>query len=608
MSTTQQSILSFIVGSPQSFIEPSRTLRDLWSGSYIVSWIASKSMSYVLEELRDASAFISPHLDEKSDLFAAVQGKPTRNKLSTLPSVPNKFAAIVPIVRAEELRAGTIEAANEAWNDIAKAVRTAIESKYFGSRSDWLDLWSQQIGSAIEFDAVAMPIENLAALKWNEIWEPLGALLEMTRSIKHVPPYLPDGDEFPPKCSLMGSYEQMGPANLKQSREFWESAAKNKGVEGTRLQSVDRLCAVSLVKRFAWPAFLSKQTKLPPRTLRYSDTATIAAKQWLDPLKWWIESEGNGGCESWNGQWLHWETSHQEEDDPCPDVLFDAIRSSRKSHGLPPIYYAILQLDGDNMGRLFATIDASNERGLEAVRSAQAKTKVLTEFGKHVYKIVEQHSGELIYCGGDDVLALVPVVEAVSCAHDLHLQFQALLGSEVSLSGGIAVVHYKEDLRYAIKVARKAEKDSKRIDCNKGHTPEKSAITIAVCRHSGEHSQFTMSWKTDRGFHTNNFNELVRRFQAGLSDRWVYRFRELLDDVIAIDADAVESELQRLLARIDLPETMSLAQVSDLILNQLWRPYLAEMTGQGRSWGLPKVCGHFATLLQSASFMARGRD
>ena len=51
--------------------------------------------------------------------------------------------------------------------------------------------------------------------------ELLGRMKEACRSVRYVPAYRPTGD-VPQKCSLLGSYEQMGPADLQQSRQFWE--------------------------------------------------------------------------------------------------------------------------------------------------------------------------------------------------------------------------------------------------------------------------------------------------------------------------------------------------------------------------------------------------
>ncbi len=106
-------------------------------------------------------------------------------------------------------------------------------------------------------------------------------LMQAQRSIRHVPPATKTdspGEQVPPKCSLLGSYEQMGPAGLKQSADFWQRAAK---IDGLRLREGERLCAVALVKRFCGQYYFADELDLHRDDLRYEDTATVAAAKWL---------------------------------------------------------------------------------------------------------------------------------------------------------------------------------------------------------------------------------------------------------------------------------------------------------------------------------------
>ena len=108
----------------------------------------------------------------------------------------------------------------------------------------------------------------------------------------------------------------MGPAGLAESNEYWKRLS-SKVLHGTRLQSVDRLCAVSLVKRFAWPAYFAgpdggsgsgSRLGCDVQTLRFSDTATIAANLWLasgQPLIPFDMDAKRWAIKEWNGQWLH---------------------------------------------------------------------------------------------------------------------------------------------------------------------------------------------------------------------------------------------------------------------------------------------------------------
>src|SRR5207249_2516274 len=96
--------------------------------------------------------------------------------------------------------------------------------------------------------------------------------------------------------------------------------------------------------------------------------------------------------------------------------------------------------------------------------------------------VVKRHHGTLIYAGGDDVLALLPTSAALACARELRLAFSGqpdvnggadrgyyrkdgqdllMMGPKATLSAGLAIVHSKEDLRFALEQVRRAERQAK---------------------------------------------------------------------------------------------------------------------------------------------------
>lgn len=620
MGNSEHSLLSFQVSPVQPFIESARTLRDLWSGSFLLSWIVGSAMKPIYDhpDCKKAYAFITPQVDLDSNalLDAILKGR-RGDENAVLPTIPNKFVAKIPSDLADQLRTKCLEAAQAAWRKIANDVRKALNPE-FDKRSDtWARYWDNQVGSYFEFHSVVKPIKYPD--QWNREREELVRLSDMSRSVRHVPAYAPNDDgPYPPKCSLLGTFEQMGPGELGKSREFWESLTFPKwdGLQGTTLQKADRLCAISLVKRFAWPVDFFKQLGLDPQTQRYSDTATIAAAVWLQSAG--IDPKAirrQFGC--WNGQWLHWGRRDENTDEePCPEDVFGRIENARRpkslgGHGKPPRYYAIIHLDGDNMGELFKGADIDNVKDL---------TARLTQFAGEVKKIVDGCNGELIYCGGDDILILISTEKTVECAEKLRTSFasEKFMGKKLehhqqapkaSLSGGIAVVHYKEDLRYALKVVRDAEKVAKSIDKQKKH---KNALAIAVCRHSGEHSMAVMGCgaTTSRPWTlAEKFQQLIGHYRDGASDRWTYKLRELLPVLCEMDRclECSQAETQRLLDRLQ----ESSKKFKDDVM-QFFKAYAADMQGEERNWKQAsdekEIVKNFVTLCQSAAFMARGKE
>jgi CRISPR-associated protein Cmr2 len=228
---------------------------------------------------------------------------------------------------------------------------------------------------------------------------------------------------------------------------------------------------------------------------------------------------------------------------------------------------------------------------------------------------VAEHAGALIYAGGDDVMALLPTETVLACARDLDRAFRGdpagngnaaagyyqlegrdllMMGPRASVSVGIAVVHYKEDLRVALKLARAAEKAAKDFGRN--------AVSLTIARRSGEHAHAALGWDS-----VNELSNAVRAFHDA-SDRWAYRMRELLP--VFQDGGPPEAaflaELRRQIARADDEATRKL-QV-DAFYKRLRAASDAERLGTRATEPWPDTAKRLITLWQSASFLARGRD
>jgi CRISPR-associated protein Cmr2 len=477
------------------------------------------------------------------------------------PSVPHRFLALVPNALADELIAESKRAAHAKWLEIAGAVRSRLKPRLDRNWPHWDRLWEDQIGSYFDFRAVAFrmkdanheellgrdivdrftPIKALGDYgdsqpgTWQNSVEISAMLMDASTQIRHIPAYRPKGD-VSQKCTLLGTYEQMGPTRFAQSSDFFKEIAQ---LYPKMYKDSDRLCAISMTKRFAIDS------------VRFPDTAELC---------------------------------------------------SRSGEGYR--YYALLAMDGDNMGRwlsgqksprirevLHAKIIRSHARngngpvmdlrrpvspGLHA-----AISEALTKFAiDTVPAIVEAHDGVVIYAGGDDVVAALPVAKALQCACELRKAFSSFeaLGAGASMSAGLVLAHEMENLRYVLGSARKAEKQSK--------DRRRDRLTLAVMRRGGEHSFATCRWE-----YVPTVSEETERFRRGCSDRWTYQLRQQLPALESLPQAAFHTEVRRLLARSEKREMSFLDDLSRFI----------ELHN-------PPVLSEFVTLCQSASFMTRGRD
>jgi CRISPR-associated protein Cmr2 len=569
-------LFSFSVGPVQDFIASARTTRDLWTGSRLLSDLSEAAIQAVTQ--------IGGKL-----VFPSIEG-------DDLPeSIPNTFVACLPKDAAAEAARKCLDAANKKWLEIAEKVRSGMQQNR-SPAPGWDEGWDRQIKNFWDIRTASVPVsagEDPSVLKllgpghsggFPAAMAYLQRLAGAQKQIRHYPPHEPgDQSEKPetrPKCSLLGTLAQMGPISpgnqMATSAGFWSSIA-NTSLNGTRLGRADRLCAVSLVKRFAW-AFHYRE--LERNISPFPDIDTVCATYWLTQSGVAFHQQ-NG----WSGHWLRWEKNLSQQDaaaegeDPCPANVWSDIQRAKKDFGRPPAYYAVLALDGDGIGGLLANCARD---GYEKISSA------LTAFAAGARNIIQDHLGTLIYAGGDDVLAMLPTATAVDCACALSKSFNGLKmpgGQTPTVSAGLVVAHYKENLRLVLTEARRAEAFAKREGRNR--------FALSVMRRSGEHAAQACLWEL-----APTLQELVRHFRDGATDRWAYALRT---EMAAINSGPhgpamLGSELSRLLAR-----SQQMPREAAETIQKLWKTVTSPAVAAKLADGPEQFIG----LVQSAAFLAR---
>jgi len=205
---------------------------------------------------------------------------------------------------------------------------------------------------------------------------------------------------------------------------------------------------------------------------------------------------------------------------------------------------------------------------------------------KNIPQLTQQYLGQLIYAGGDDVLAFFPIDKVLDAATEINSQFNSInsedLTDKMKMSAGIVIAHYKEDLRYVLEEARKAEKIAKISGRNR--------FTLNLLRRSGAHEKVSCEWES-----TDKLNKLLKLFLDGKSDRWIYKFEQEIDALSAIPSsdksDPYTKELTRLLKKSpDWDKDTETAFILDLL-----KKYEHNLKD-------------FINLVKNISFLARGRD
>lgn len=567
--------------------------------------------------------------------FTADAQKKWREKQLLIPCMPNRFLAVfseTDASKAAKLAAETIET---TWREIAAACKTYLSNNFaqIAKYPDWDDLWEEQVHEFPRSEYWIEPFENTASVidsfqngkppfdgdpgahpvllnyHWatdcihhagNEFYDPRNYKNRRKRSSvtgrweAHM--VKEDGQALEPndiglidnpgfawaldymrtewkfgavrnartfqqrasfgnfstdasakwrieKDPLDGVNEVIGGRNYKQ---FWADLVADPvmGVRGKRLfVGAQRYGAISVIKRLFDIAYLSDKGAYGfevHAANRVKSTHEIATGR---PI-----------------------SCSEEEDEP--------IKENECG------YYAVLCMDGDDMGKW---LSGQNAQPLVSQISGESITRffrdnwwspdgldisaddvpraltpsyhaalseALANFANYcVEPVVDAYGGQLIYAGGDDVLAMVPARDAVKCANDLQLVFRGVKpqdsnstlweifdyefsetqkqehvpgflklknpgsarprypllvpGPRATASCGIAIGHCKSPMQDVIQTARKAEKWAK--------DSGKHGFALTVMKRSGETHSFFSHW--------SRVCEEMQYLPAGYEDR-----------------------------------------------------------------------------------------
>jgi len=229
------------------------------------------------------------------------------------------------------------------------------------------------------------------------------------------------------------------------------------------------------------------------------------------------------------------------------------------SNRTPGTYYAVLAADGDGIGRYLQQLgDEESHRDF---------SRRLARFAGAAADAVRECRGALVYAGGDDVLALLPLSGALGCADRLRKEFAASVADgrprPPTLSVGVAIVHIHENLRSALEYARAAEHAAKRGGRN----------ALALARHTRgagpDVPVIVHSWDVDPvGTVWRRFADLLAcgDIPSGLG----YELRRLARELDGLDPDLaghiVDPEVRRIIQR---KRDVAGAPVSEAVAGEL---------------------------------------
>ena len=528
-------LMAVALGPVQDFISAARRTRDLWFGSQLLSEI-SKAAAAAIQGAGGTLIFPSPEaLDQSQSGIANVI-------LAKLPE----------LLTPSEARRLAYDAAAGRWKANADGARTAA-AKIINKQ-----IWDAQSKAedVMEFYAAAVPLESDD--HYSSARQRVMRLLAGRKACRDFEPV--EGYRLP-KSSLDGQRETVLRRRDKDDKAL--EAAYKSLEKRLRLLPGEQLDTIGLTKRLAGGE-------------RYPSVSRLAADPWLRGIAARAPERLDGLraiCEGlvvkgltrvevkryeifpYEGTAVYRNRLHElEEETGEPKETYaklDAeLQALEKDFGEPDPYLAVLAADGDKMGAaISSTAIKGSERHCELSRQ-------LAAFARTAKGIVESelHQGTLVYSGGDDVLAFLPVDTCLACARALHDEFGGLLKefSGPTLSVGIAIGHFLESLEDLLGRAREAEKDAKGKDPNK-----KDGLAVHVHPRGGALTAVRAKWKQDpdrqlqRLVEMHSLNEIpdkaaydLRQLALDYTD-WPHKTEE---EQVTLD-EAIRADVKRLMKR-----------------------------------------------------------
>lgn len=631
-------MMVFSITPVQQFIEKARKLRDYWTGSVLLSWLAFEGMSWIIENLGPdhilyPSLIDQPLVNEYMKKNWKVSQDGFLNPSKDIASFPNKFLFLIPMDQAETI-AGEIKThIRAAWKDLYEKVcatcttmmgsflsdegKAHIKEIFDRQNSRFWDL--QWAASYLVAENDKSEIEQLLPKRVYEY--PFDLLKRFNKIIEDKPYYEKSGRgvlysvshslvqstlavskirknvtrlaETGEKCHLCGEFEVLHHKKYsgdikageykENTKDFWRNLKSQwdgdeKNTLAFNLNANEMLCSICLTKRMACET-IERDKKHILRSVfagkkSFPSTTDIALTSYFERE----EKRKNISISN-------------EERKKIAQKIHEKADEKTDNHDR---YYAILMMDGDKMGKLVngETLASTWESVMHPVIVERLKkpdfetkyhdnwrdifeTKRLVSPAIHaaiseslgdfslygVDRIIKKHHGTLVYAGGDDVCAVLPVETSLKAAQETQQYYTSTYkliqndknkypddvkesftpapgklsinlgkGDGISISAGILICHHKESLTQMISEAQHLLKDKAKGEA------DRNACAIELRKRSGGSRYFVRKWSDKQTWKSfSEIGEAIESKNKGqVSSTAVYKLEQLRDGIEAI--------------------------------------------------------------------------
>lgn len=417
-----RALLLFTIGPVKQFVEPSRKLKDLYAGSFLLSHLALQTKGFFDEH--DGTVFIPAPKAE---------------------SAPNRLIVSVEnIEKAKQLAEQAEKYVQKQFLLIAKEI---IES----SRLQFNDAVKNQLNGFLEVNWAAEPMEYDFQMTYKK-------LLKHMHSTKNTRMFQQIAEAPARKCDLYEQYNAL----------FTNYEKPLSNLQKTNLKKRENLSAIAIVKRN-----LSKwaESQPIPFDMNVTSVAYMLLKSYLPESADISHLKDEGSEALFNLKNNDDFSINNEYAENTKERAREIYKEFHKFLGSP--YYAIVKLDGDGVGAKYQEITS--------VSQAQSLSDEISAFSNEAKRIIEENKGVCVFAGGEDILAFLPLHTLFDTLIQLTLEFRNIkeLNHKGTLSSGIIIAHLMSPLKPLLQQVESLEAHAKAID------EEKAAFSMNIMRRGG---------------------------------------------------------------------------------------------------------------------------
>jgi len=564
----------FTIGPVQSFIAQARKTQDLWSGSYLLSYLIDETRKHAIEKLEiKPDDFIFPSESNKLD--------------NNIASLPNRL--LLQVTSPKNIGNTLEQFVRDLFIEIIKFPFNKLQDEFIKEFGNFEDNIENQANDFLEIYWVAIPFteEN-----YNRNYRELEFLLGARKNIKNFS----YSEEHGVKCPICGERAAIHSQNKFSKKDIlwlWKKISARYPI----INANETLCPICLAKRFLPNYLNAKNNKtFDFNDIRFPSTSEVSASKFkLDLLENHIFSsfeqkfpkefnkKGLSGCllpknvksnneenSTIDGHWLYKENFTKKEfskyfaNTGLSENKFlnipDRINIGKKSS-----YYAVIFMDGDNMGKKITQLSFEEHKNF---------SRILADFSSQIvpYIVEEEFLGKLIYAGGDDLAALINLNDLLPVLEKLRKEFSNFLNSNrfkypsikenFTMSAGVCIAHYKAPFSLTLQIAGEMENKAKNIK-DASCEQMKNAVAISVMSHSGNNKETVFPWEYENSKKSSTDLMLTLQgliSQDILSKNFIYVLKDEFSRIINKDGktvneikdyknELVETELKRIIKR-----------------------------------------------------------